>query len=59
MLEIIACKKLHMKEMYNFRQNMDTMLDNSEESLHKVGQAILTPPVGVVHPFYGPIKELK
>lgn len=22
--------------MYNFRQNMDTMLDNSEESLHKV-----------------------
>ena len=59
MLEIIACKKLHMKEMYNFRQNMDTMLDNSEESLHKVGHAILTSRIGLVLPFYGPIKSLQ
>jgi len=33
---MIACKKLHMKEMFTFRNHLDTLVDQSEETLHKV-----------------------
>ena len=34
--DTIKCKRLHMEAMFDFRHNLDGMLDHSEESLHKV-----------------------